>query len=272
MKRVNFVLNISLADVSVSMLHYSAEKKTFAKKAMSYNDLRLCLVLQGSALWQIDGIDYTVNSGDLVFLNPLQHRYFKEYDTSGFTLRVINLSLKALAGTDFLRFLREMAAQKTFFFRDSELLSTVQKLTEEFENRENGCEIMLSALFSELLVTAQRLCRYENRSTVKSDPLMAEITAYLDANITEPLDLASIAQKHHLTISALSRRFARYNGIHYKKYIRNKRISLAVNLMDSGEMNITQIALECGFSSVSGFYDAFKKVTGFAPGSVKNTL
>ena len=55
------------------------------------------------------------------------------------------------------------------------------------------------------------------------------------------------------------------NGISYKQYVISKKIDRAIFLLKTTNMKIVDIALDCGFDSVSGFYDAFKRKTGTTP-------
>ena len=54
-------------------------------------------------------------------------------------------------------------------------------------------------------------------------------------------------------------------GVTFTEYMRELRVSKAVQLLDTGEDKIVDVALACGFSSVSAFYSAFAKVHGMPP-------
>ena len=54
-------------------------------------------------------------------------------------------------------------------------------------------------------------------------------------------------------------------GVTFTEYMRELRVSKSVQLLEAGEGKIIDIALACGFSSVSAFYSAFSKVHGLPP-------
>ena len=58
----------------------------------------------------------------------------------------------------------------------------------------------------------------------------------------------------------------------FKDYVTTRKIEHAINLLNTTDMNVVDVAYECGFSSISGFYDAFKKVTGTTPNKISNII
>ena len=78
-----------------------------------------------------------------------------------------------------------------------------------------------------------------------------------------PLEkLASIAgySKYHF-----SRIFKKYNNMSYIQYINSKRIKAAERLMADSSLPITEVAMQCGFSSLTTFNRAFRKAKGCTP-------
>ena len=49
------------------------------------------------------------------------------------------------------------------------------------------------------------------------------------------------------------------------RYVRQKRIEKAQNLMKNGYDNISEIALSVGFNSIYHFSKTFKQLVGFSP-------
>ena len=91
------------------------------------------------------------------------------------------------------------------------------------------------------------------------------VTKYINQNYMYelPLDkLASIAgySKYHF-----SRIFKEYNGMSYIQYINSKRIKAAERLMADSSLPITEVAMQCGFSSLTTFNRAFRKAKGCTP-------
>lgn len=50
-------------------------------------------------------------------------------------------------------------------------------------------------------------------------------------------------------------------------YLREMRLNKAKSLLDEGRMNVTEVAYEVGYSSLSHFAKAFREYNGAAPGN-----
>ena len=59
--------------------------------------------------------------------------------------------------------------------------------------------------------------------------------------------------------------FAEINGISFKQYVVEKRLQRAILLLKTTNRKMIDIAMDCGFDSISGFYSAFRKKTGTTP-------
>ena len=58
----------------------------------------------------------------------------------------------------------------------------------------------------------------------------------------------------------------------FKKYVMSKKIERAVYLLKTTDSKVIDIAFACGFNSISGFYDTFKKVTGTTPSKISEII
>lgn len=56
----------------------------------------------------------------------------------------------------------------------------------------------------------------------------------------------------------------------FARYVMQKRVYLAVYLLQNSDKNFLDIALECGFHNGAGFYKAFQKVTSRNPKDFRN--
>ncbi len=84
---------------------------------------------------------------------------------------------------------------------------------------------------------------------------ISEILQFVDDNYTEPLSLESISAKFGYNKTYFSRMFNRYIGMSLTDYINMVRYDNFEKLLKNNpENNITNLALECGFSSLATFY------------------
>lgn len=113
---------------------------------------------------------------------------------------------------------------------------------------------------------------YRNFSTqfpsVKSNPAMgkaARIQNYIDRHFLEDITIDFLSDKFHLNKYYMMDFFKEVTGYTLKRYVALKRISHAKNLLFYSDKNISEIAIACGFNSVSNFIRSFKNHEGITP-------
>ncbi|MBA3828311.1 MAG: helix-turn-helix transcriptional regulator [Taibaiella sp.] len=79
-----------------------------------------------------------------------------------------------------------------------------------------------------------------------------------------------IAAELHYDYNYLSTLFSEVEGIPIEKYLIRQKIEKAKELLVYDELNISEIAYNLGYSSVSHLSSQFKQVTGFTPSHFKN--
>ena len=88
---------------------------------------------------------------------------------------------------------------------------------------------------------------------------------HIDRNLTRPIPIGELARLAHLSPSRLRARFSHALGIGIAEFIRDARIHRACGLLDSTDLNVTQISEKCGFNSVYAFSRAFRQIAGMPP-------
>ena len=92
------------------------------------------------------------------------------------------------------------------------------------------------------------------------------VVGLLRKNLVEPLSLEQIGRQVGCSPFHLSRTFSREMGISIPQYLRKLRMERAGELLRSGKYNVTEAALEVGYSSLSHFSQAFCQTMGCCPG------
>lgn len=263
--------------INLNEKNVSCFKKTYApfstdKKAVTYNDLRICYIQKGAAVWQIENQAHTVGEGDIIFLNNRQKRYFSQFDENGFEICVMVIKRQAFLNTCHLAFFLSLAKENRGIIKNGALLRLLKEAVEEYEGKQRSCYELMSARLTEFFIRAERMFGFDPERAVKMDQNMIKILDYVDLNLTKNITLKEAAKLASLTESSFSRWFAQCNGIGFKKYVMAKKVEYAISLLESSGLNVIDAAYECGFSSISGFYDAFRKVTGTTPRKISGTL
>lgn len=93
-----------------------------------------------------------------------------------------------------------------------------------------------------------------------------EVLTYVNDNLTESLDEATLARLAGVTPSTLSRSFRRHTGQSLTKYVNRLRVTLACQLlMASDFVSVTEVCYASGFNNVSNFNRQFLALRGVTP-------
>lgn len=88
----------------------------------------------------------------------------------------------------------------------------------------------------------------------------------LRERLDQALDLTALAKAVGVAPHHLSRRVSAETGSTLQRHLRRLRIERACEALDSGKMNVTEVAREVGYQSLSHFAKAFREETGGPPG------
>ena len=91
------------------------------------------------------------------------------------------------------------------------------------------------------------------------------VKEYIEQHLDKPLLLADLAAQAGLSEFHFARMFKHDTGLAPHQFVMHTRLQQAEKLLRHSLLPLTQIALECGFSSASHFSNRFKAAYGFAP-------
>ncbi len=101
---------------------------------------------------------------------------------------------------------------------------------------------------------------------------MAEVCLYIRDNCAQPMTLDDAAHHAGISKSHFSHLFKRYTDMTFVDYLTNERIRKAETIFPDPSRHITDIAFEAGFSSISSFNRAFRKVKGISPSEFRSKM
>jgi signal transduction histidine kinase/DNA-binding LacI/PurR family transcriptional regulator/AraC-like DNA-binding protein len=153
------------------------------------------------------------------------------------TVPVIVLSAKTLTEEDMVRLNRSVAAViRKGMFTSHETLAHIK----------------------DALVHSQKLSGEAQRLTRKA-------MAYIHEHYGESIGREDVAQHVGVSEGYLSRCFTQETGLSLIHYLTRFRIQQAKQLLTSGDLSITEIALKVGFSDGNYFSRAFRREVGVSP-------
>ena len=97
-----------------------------------------------------------------------------------------------------------------------------------------------------------------------------EICNYISAHCSDELNLEAVASMSGFSKFYFSRLFKQFTNVSFYKYVNQKRIEKAAEMLTEPNISITNVALSCGFESLSSFIRMFKIVKGCTPTEFRN--
>ena len=139
-------------------------------------------------------------------------------------------------------------------------------------------EINIYAMLLEILVligrdkaaisseTADEKLKNQDEIAVK----LTEICDYINVHCCEDLKLDELANLSGFSKFYFERLFKRFTGMSFYKYVNQKRIAKAQELLVEPRSSVTDVAVSCGYSSISSFIRMFKLHKGCTPTEFKS--
>lgn len=92
---------------------------------------------------------------------------------------------------------------------------------------------------------------------------------YMENNLTEELQVKDVAERAYVSEFHFQRIFAVLCGFSVGEYIRNRRMALAAQELNSSDAKVIDIAMKYGYDSPDSFTRAFTKFHGITPSAAK---
>ena len=125
----------------------------------------------------------------------------------------------------------------------------------------NVLRIMCNVEKKALLCSENYKQAYDERGNKR----MAEVYTYIRENYFKPVTLDKISKIARMSPFAFSRFFKKNCGAGFVEYLNRVRTNKACYLLRETDYQVHDIAIECGFGSISNFNKQFRKTEGISP-------
>jgi AraC-like DNA-binding protein len=192
--------------------------------------------------------------------------------------------------TTYLRFLREFEVLISFMSPyaiitpeeypsiHEQLVNMLVEIKEEYMAGTSFSELSIYSRLLEMLKLIGQ--NYSSKSSQTNDYSISskedyaskfvEICDYIDAHCSEDLKLDDVADMSGFSKFYFERLFKQFTGTSFYKYVNQKRIAKASELLIEPGNSVTDVALNCGFMSISSFIRMFKLQKGCTPTEFKS--
>jgi AraC-like DNA-binding protein len=148
--------------------------------------------------------------------------------------------------------------QMVLGFRNPPVFQAAQRLWA----RAKALEVMAAFLYQPLAGEELFCQRHHHLNRERAQ----KVLAILKENLAEPPGLEELGRRVGCSHFYLSRIFTQEIGKTISVTLRDLRMERAASLLREGRLNVTEAAMEVGYSSLSHFSSAFHEVVGCCPG------
>ena len=252
-------------------IRYYVHHRTQSIQNHAHNFIEIEYIADGEMEHILNGVPYSVKRGDCYCLDTRD--YHEKKICGSVTIHNLCMIFKEVPPV-----IQELLGSVTLPLAGriaDEMLDTVDewflRLGEFLSSDEPYAETRATAYA--MLIISQVL---EGSSTVVEKlPTsgyrhIAKAINYISEHYGERLLLSDVARAVYISPNHFSKLFCEVNGIPFSDYLTRFRIDRACTALRDGDKSVTDIALECGFSSFSTFSRSFKKLCGCTPSEYRN--
>lgn len=248
-----------------------------------YHDyIEVLYALDSDGYVWVNGEKLRYDTGTLMVINPkephaLTFESFSHHLCVQFSPHILYSDEKSFYEFKYVApFLLEDVHQ--YIFKDEELSNVdtrilMEEILEEWKTKGTAYELVVRSnilkLFSGIFrywANTKKL-HYENEMS----DTMKMVLAYVSENV-KTLTQSEVANHCNISYQYLSRMFKETMGKGFNEYITFLRLREAEKLLLSSDKDVTEIALECGFTASSYFIERFKKFKGITPKQFRNKM
>lgn len=234
--------------------------------------------VSGNVQYNIESRSYLLTPGDILLISPMELHQPMFADSQRSYERIVLwidkrfLESFSIPGQDITACFDSSAPFHTNLLRPDattrQLLAfQLEQLLAETEEDGEYSKICAMSYLVQVLVLLNRQARKEQQyPEVKplADSAVYSVMTYINEHYSEDLTLDNLANRFFISKYHLSREFVRLIGTSVHRYIIQKRLVMAKQMMSEG-MSSTEVYQHCGFGDYSNFYRAFKSEYQISP-------
>ena len=164
-----------------------------------------------------------------------------------------------------------------FFAKDNgNIRYLTQMLLNEFYLKDENSDIMINSLLIQIFISLSRIydgafgtVKKKEFSCNSSKLTLYEILRFIDREYINLTSIKLISEHTKYNEDYISHLFKQKMGVTLKEYLLRKKISAAMELLNTSNLKIDEISDYLNFNSAHTFYQAFKRITKVSPTEYK---
>lgn len=217
-------------------------------------------VISGQAEYTINGIKYTVSSGDLLCIPSGSRRSAVSFPEALMECYSVNGKVRNINGKDIelpLPLIRNIGLHR-------DILNLYNNLNTVWTLKDPGYKLRAKGIYLMILQRYFQIIVYRKDTSIM-DTRIKKVLQYMSNHYKEPLTVQRMASMFNLSDMYFGNLFKQETGMSFRNFLTLIRINRAEEMLYSGEYKIHEIADACGFTDVFYFSRVFKKHRGLSP-------
>ncbi len=249
-----------------------------------HNYIEILFALSGKYQILLNNKEYYFQTGDMVLINSNEiHHIFSigegtnEYIVIKFEPEMLYTTAQSLFEMKYVMpfILNESTHQKVFLKAEIEqtlIPELIKGISTEYTEKKYGYELAVRANIYNLFLFILRRWKEQDMDLnidqeINKDMVgrMQKVFDYIEENYQNDITALDMSQLCNLSYSYFSRLFTRIMRRSFREYLNYVRVTKAEKLLTNAELNITEIAMQVGFSTSSYFIQQFKQFKDISP-------
>lgn len=265
-KSENFFYEHRSSDEKFIVFMHSTDPVSYISRRHYHRSIELGFMVRGHAGYVVnEHIEYIL-TGEMSFIDS--------WDVHYFDISKGNETYTLLLGVDYLRDFYGLygdAYNVPYFdqaLRDQETNKRVLALLREWEKKFDENDVLVNRGYVNLILAELAKgypVRLREQSKVEIG-MVNSILEYVNQNYQKNISLDDVAKALGYGKNYCSKLFHNYIDQDFRNYVNGVRIEAAKRMMtENPGKRITDVAFDCGFSSLNTFYRAYKRVYKNSP-------
>ena len=239
--------------------------------------IEISYVKKGIGFYVVNGKEYRMGPGDVIIFNALEPHCWEAFPPESMIQSVLIFSPSLIWSGETnvfdYQYLKVFSEKSTNFSnklpsghsKTKEIFNLLIEISREYENKQVGYKLMIKAMLLQLITNLIRFFQDDSKAYEDMHIKKAQLERlngaleFINANYTKDIRLTLVASKAFMSKSYFSTFFSKTLGLSFKEYLIRLRIKHVVELRNTTNKSITEIAMESGFNNLSNYYKACKK-------------
>ena len=235
-------------------------------KAFTHNIAELCYVTSGKGHLHVEKEDFLISQDDIYIINPYTSHGEYVDKSQGFSYYILGICNFSIFSSDNPEKPRKLPG-------NNKIPLILDYVFNEQVQAKDDYAALTDNLFKILLIEIERLYKTKIESSDSSQENIAmRVKKYIDANYLGDCSSKTVADFFNKKLNTIEIKFKKQFGISMQQYILQLKIETAKKHLQSNNMSVRDLAINCGFYNSSYFTQYFKKIVGLTPTEYKKQL